>query len=221
MNSTSKIVFLLDVDNTLFDNDAVLADIDQKFHSEFGEECRTRYWTISDNLRKELGYVDYLGALQRYRSESDTDPRMYMLSAFFLEYPFAQRLFPGALDVITHLNKLGETVIVSDGDIVFQPRKIQQSGLWDAVEGRAMIYRHKEQMLDDIRQRFPAEHYVMVDDKLQILTAMKRSWKELLTTVFVRQGHYALNPANIDAYPAADTSIESIADLIHVKFLNK
>ena len=218
MISTGKIIFLLDVDNTLFDNDAVLADIDRQFRVEFGDECRKRYWEISDTLRKELGYVDYLGALQRYRTESNTDPRIFMLSSFFLDYPFAQRVFPGAVDVIAHLNELGKTVIVSDGDIVFQPRKIQQSGLWDAVEGRVMIYRHKEQMLDDIRQRFPAEHYVMVDDKLQILTAMKRSWKDLLTTVFVRQGHYALNPTNIDAYPAADMSVQSIADLIQLRF---
>ena len=218
MNSKSNLIFLLDVDNTLLDNDAVIKDIDHEFGQQFGEENRQRYWDISTALRRELGYVDYLGALQRYRNESRSDPRLYTLSSFLLDYPFSQRLFPQTLDVLQHLSGLGPTVIVSDGDIVFQPRKIQRSGLWDAVEGRVLIYQHKEQMLYDIARRYPAHHYVMVDDKLQILSAMKKSWADLLTTVFVRQGHYAHDKANVDGYPAADISIETIADLLEIDF---
>ncbi|PRC91051.1 HAD family hydrolase [Solimicrobium silvestre] len=215
MSAPEKIVFLLDVDNTLLDGDRIISDIDSHFYKVFGDEGRLRYWAIAESLRLELGYVDYLGAVQRFRSESKEDPRILMLSSFFLDYPFAERLYPRALDLLNHLLRWGNTVIVSDGDMIFQPRKIQRSGLWDAVEGRVLIYQHKEKMLEDIEQRFPSHHYVMVDDKLQILTAMKKIWHNRLTTIFPRQGHYALDPANIAAYPAADMSIEYIADLIN------
>jgi FMN phosphatase YigB (HAD superfamily) len=218
---TSPIVFLLDVDNTLLDNDAVIADIDRQLGCEFGETSRQRYWEIFDQLREESGYVDYLGALQRFRIEAETDPGLAMMSSFLLEYPFTRHLYPQALELLNHLRKWGETVIVTDGDIVYQPRKIQRSGLWNAVDGRVLIYRHKEYMLKDIALRFPAHHYVMVDDKLQILSAMKAVWKNQLTTVFVRQGHYALNPNTIAAYPAADMSIQTIADLIQIDFSDR
>jgi len=218
VTAPEKIVFLLDVDNTLLDNDRITADLDDHLAHAFGDENRDRYWEIFEALRVELGYADYLGALQRYRLEDLNDPRLLMMSSFLVDYPFAERLYPGALDVIAHLRRWGPTVILTDGDVVFQPRKVQRSGLWDAVEGRVLIYLHKEQMLDAVEQRYPAHHYVMVDDKLRILTAMKRIWGERLTSVFPRQGHYALDPANSAAYPPADIMIEHIGELIEIDF---
>ncbi|MGZ8174578.1 MAG: HAD family hydrolase [Methylobacter sp.] len=218
MTAANEVVFLLDIDNTLLDNDRIIADLGGHLTHEFGEESRDRYWEIFEALRSELGYADYLGALQRYRTGAMNDPRLLLMSAFLVDYPFADRLYPGALDVIAYLGRWGQTVILSDGDVVFQPRKAQRSGLWDAVEGRVLIYLHKEQMLDDVEQRYPARHYVMVDDKLRILAAMKRIWGDRLTTIFPRQGHYALDPENIAAYPPADITIEHIGDLIDYDF---
>jgi FMN phosphatase YigB (HAD superfamily) len=206
------VVFLLDCDNTLLDNDRVQDDLRSHLASEFGPESRDRYWDIFEALRVELGYADYLGALQRYRLVAGNDPRLLQMSTFLLDYPFADRLYPGALAVLEHLSRLGPTVILSDGDVVFQPRKIQRSGLWDAVQGRVLIYIHKERMLDDVAQRYPARHYVMVDDKLRILAAMKNVLGDRLTTVFVRQGHYALDP--VSTQPPADLAIERIGDLL-------
>jgi len=218
MTATNELVFLLDVDNTLLDNDRIVADLDNHLAHEFGDESRGRYWEIFEALRVELGYADYLGALQRYRVGVINDPRLLMMSSFLVDYPFAKRLYPGALDVIAHLRRWGTTVILSDGDVVFQPRKVQRSGLWDAVDGRALIYLHKEKMLDDVEQRYPARHYVMVDDKLRILAAMSTVWGDRLTTVFPRQGHYALDPHNLSTYPPADLAIEHIGDLLKCDF---
>ena len=218
MTVANELVFLLDVDNTLLDNDRIVADLSAHLAQEFGDESRDRYWKIFEALRVELGYADYLGALQRYRVGAMNDPRLLMMSSFLVDYPFAERLFPGALDVIAHLRRWGQTVILSDGDVVFQPRKVQQSGLWDAVEGRVLIYLHKEPMLDDVEQCYPACHYIMVDDKLRILAAMKKVWGDRLTTVFPRQGHYALDPGNSAAYPPADITIERIDELINFDF---
>ena len=176
MTAVDDVVFLLDVDNTLLDNDRIVADLDDHLRREFGGESRDRYWAIFEALRVELGYADYLGALQRYRLGDLNDPCLLLMSSFLVDYPFADRLYAGALDVIEHLRVWGPTVILSDGDVVFQPRKTQRSGLWDAVEGRVLIYLHKEQMLDDVEQRYPARHYVMVDDKLRIVAAMKKTW---------------------------------------------
>lgn len=206
-------VFLFDVDNTLFNNDALSADLSQHLENEFGQSARERYWKIFETLRSELGYADYLGALQRYRMEVPDDPQLLRMSAFLIDYPFESRLFPGALRAISHCHRVGPTAILSDGDVVFQPRKVMRSGLWDAFEGRVMIYLHKEQMLDAVERHHPAKHYVMVDDKLRLLDAMKKIWGSKLTTVFVRQGHYALDMANITAYPAADITLEKIGDL--------
>lgn len=214
MTSPQDMVVLLDCDNTLLDNDTVQADLSAHLAREFGVESRDRYWAILEQLRTELGYVDYLGALQRYRLGAEGDTRLLLMSAFLVDYPFATRLYPGALDAIRHLRTWGLTVILSDGDVVFQPRKIQRSGLWAAVEGRVLIYIHKERMLDAVAERYPARHYVMVDDKLRILAAMKRAWQDRVTTIFTRQGHYALDPANILAYPAADVTVERIGDLV-------
>ena len=214
MTTPHEVIYLLDVDNTLLDNDRIIADLGDHLAHEFGDESRDRYWEIFEALRVELGYADYLGALQRYRVGTMNDPRLLMMSSFLMDYPFAERLYPAALDVIAHLGRWGPTVILSDGDVVFQPRKVQRSGLWDAVEGRVLIYLHKEQVLDDVEQRYPASHYVMVDDKLRILAAMKKVWEDRLTTVFPRQGHYALDRGNIAAYPSADVTIEHIRGLI-------
>jgi FMN phosphatase YigB (HAD superfamily) len=209
-----KVVFLLDVDNTLLDNDAVEASLKQHLTKEFGIENCDRYWSLLEELRTELGYADYLGALQRYRLQDLSDPRLLLMSSFLVDYPFADRLYPGALDVIRHLNRWGPTVILSDGDAVFQPRKAQRSGLWDAVEGRVLIYIHKEKMLEDVMRRYPARHYIMVDDKLSILTAIKEILGDRLTSIFPRQGHYANDPKSIAAYPTADITIKAISDLV-------
>jgi FMN phosphatase YigB (HAD superfamily) len=215
MTSQSETVFLLDVDNTLLDNDRVRADLRDHLEWEFGVESRDRYWAIFEELSVECGYADYLGALQRYRLEDLCDPRLLLMSSFLVDYPFADRLYPGSLEVIKHLGAWGPVVILSDGDVVFQPRKVQRSGLWKAVEGRVLIYIHKEQMLDDVERHYPARHYVMVDDKLRILAAMQEIWGDRLTTVWPRQGHYALDPQAIATYPPADLRIERIGDLVN------
>ena len=214
MPQPASVVFLFDVDNTLLDNDAVQGDLSAHLEREFGRSQRDRYWSIFEALRAELGYADYLGALQRYRLENLDEPQLLLMSSFLIDYPFANRVYPDALEVLAHCRRLGPTVILSDGDVVFQPRKVRRSGLWDAVEGRVLIYLHKERMLDSVRQRYPASRYVMVDDKLRILTAMKGAWGAALTTVFPRQGHYALDPKEIAAYPGADVAVERIGDLL-------
>jgi len=210
----NKIVFLFDVDNTLLDNDRVTADLKRHLQREVGPTRAQHYWALFEQLRAELGYADYLGALQRYRIEHPHDPRLLIVSNFLVNYPFANRLYPNSLDVIDHVKQWGPVVILSDGDVVFQPRKVERSGLLEAVDGNALIYVHKEQELDDVEQRYPAEHYVMVDDKLRILAAMKNLWRERLTTVFPRQGHYALDPKTIATYPQADFTVERIGELV-------
>jgi len=215
MTSPKEILFLFDVDNTLLDNDRVQDDLRNHLEREFGAETRDRYWAIFEEMRAEFGYTDYLGALQRYRLEDLCDPRLLMMSSFLVDYPFANRLYSGSLGALEHVRAWGPTVILSDGDVVFQPRKVQRSGLWEAVEGRVLIYIHKEQMLDDVELRYPARHYVMVDDKLRILAAMKRIWGDRLTTVWPRQGHYALDRKAIATYPSADIMIERIGDLVN------
>lgn len=215
-------VFLLDVDNTLLDNDRIIVDLRTHLEHAFGAVSTARYWAIFEALRNELGYADYLGALQRYRAEIDSDgdgtqaQRLLRTSSFLIDYPFSERLYPGALDLIAHLQRFGRTVILTDGDVVFQPRKIQQSGLWDAVRGRVLIYVHKEHHLTAIQARYPAEHYVVIDDKLRLLTAIKRVWGERVTTIFPRQGHYALDTQAIAGYPPPDRQVERIGDLNHL-----
>jgi FMN phosphatase YigB (HAD superfamily) len=211
--SSQETVFLFDVDNTLLDNDAVQNDLSAHLEKEFGRAARERYWAIFETLRSELGYADYLGALQRYRLEDPDDPQLLRMSAFLIDYPFPSRLYPGALQSIAHAARSGPTAILSDGDVVFQPRKVMRSGLWDAVAGRVMIFLHKEQMLEAVARRYPARHYVMIDDKLRLLDAMKTVWGSRLTSIFVRQGHYALDVAALSAYPPADVTLERIGDL--------
>jgi FMN phosphatase YigB (HAD superfamily) len=189
-------------------------DLRHHIETACGAGCRERYWQIFEQLRAELGYADCLGALQRYRVEHPRDPQLLNVSLFLVNYSFAERLYPGAIEAVNRLRRRGRVVILSDGDVVFQPRKVERSGLWDAVSGHVLIYIHQEQMLDDVEQRYPAGHYVLVDDKLRILTAVKRAWGARVTTIFVRQGHYALDPVVVSRYPAADVTIERIADLI-------
>jgi FMN phosphatase YigB (HAD superfamily) len=213
MSDGREVVFLFDVDNTLLDNDAVQGDLGDHLEREFGRAKRDRYWAIFEELRAQLGYADYLGALQRYRLENLDDPQLLLMSSFLVDYPFTKQLYPGALAALERCRRLGPTVLLSDGDVVFQPRKIQRSGLWDAVEGRVLIYLHKEKMLDCVAHRYPARHYVMVDDKVRILAAMKQAWGSKLTTIFPRQGHYALDAAQVAKYPAPDLTIETIGAL--------
>ena len=210
-----QIVFLFDVDNTLLDNDRVTADLQRHLQHEVGPERAQHYWALFEQLRTELGYADYLGALQRYRLEHPRDPRLLSVSKFLVNYPFANRLYPNSLDAIEHVKQWGPVVILSDGDVVFQPRKVDRSGLHEAVDGHALIYVHKEHELADVEERYPAAQYVMVDDKLRILAAIKKIWRSRVTTVFVRQGHYALDPKILAACPAADLSIERIGALLN------
>jgi FMN phosphatase YigB (HAD superfamily) len=214
----SKVVFLFDVDNTLLDNDRVTSDLKRHLESQVGPERAGRYWALFEELRRELGYADYLGALQRYRVENPRDPNLLTVSRFLVNYPFANRLYPNSLDVVEKAGALGPAVILSDGDVVFQPRKVDRSGLFEAVDGNVLIYVHKEKELDDVEKRFPAERYVLVDDKLRILAAVKAVWGSRVTTVFPRQGHYALDPEAAAKYPAADLTVERIGDLLGVDF---
>jgi hypothetical protein len=217
MTPIAPVVFLIDVDNTLLDNDQVTADLKRHLTEEFGQPRQESYWKIFEELRVELGYADYLGALQRYRTANPLDPNILQLSLFFVDYPFASRLYPGALEAIHRLRQWGPTVILSDGDAVFQPLKVQRSGIFAAVEGHVLIYIHKEEQLADVERKYPAKHYVLVDDKLRILTAVKRSWGSRLTTVFPRQGHYAHDAAAVAKLPPADLTIEQIGDLRHLE----
>src|SRR5262245_1931210 len=211
---SSRVVFLFDVDNTLLDNDRVAADLQGHLATEIGVEGAQEYWRIFEQLRTELGYADYLGALQRYRAKHPHAQQLLCMSEFMSSYPFAERLFPDALKVIKHVRQWGPAVILSDGDVVFQPLKIRRSALATTVAGCVLIYVHKEQELDDVEQRYPAEHYVLVDDKLRILDAVKKFWGSRVTTVFVRQGHYAADPKILASYPPADISIGQLGDLL-------
>jgi FMN phosphatase YigB (HAD superfamily) len=207
-------VVLLDVDNTLLENDAVEADLHRHLAAQLGQERAERYWTIFEELRNELGYADYLGALQRLRSAYPHDTRLLEISGYLIEYPFAKRLYPGALDTVHRLNELAQTAILSDGDAVLQPRKIHRSGLWAAVDGDVLVYVHKEHELDDVERHYPAEHYVIVDDKLRILDAIKHGWDSRVTTVFLRQGHYATDVDSLESYSPADLALDAIGELV-------
>ncbi|HYK16906.1 MAG TPA: hypothetical protein VEV37_02740 [Bryobacteraceae bacterium] len=211
-------VFLFDVDNTLLDNDHVTADLKLHLHANVGPERSLRYWQLFEDLRSELGYADYLGALQRYRLEHLHEPNLLAVSYFLMRYPFANRLFPNSIDAVHHVGKWGRAVILSDGDVVFQPHKVYRSGLYEEFEGNVLIYVHKEKELADVEQRYPASHYVIVDDKLRILDAVKKIWKDRVTTVFVRQGHYSHDPKTLAQYPAADVTISRIGDLLDHDF---
>ena len=212
----ADLAFLIDVDNTLLDNGIVVADLRRRLRETAGPDGEKRYWEIFEELFRDPGFADYLGALQHYSLEAPRDPRLFGIALFLLQYPFADRLYPRALDVIARLRTRGRVAIVSDGDVVFQPYKIKRSGLWDAAGGDVLVYIHKQEMLGDIEQRYPARRYVMLDDKIHILAAIKAVWKERVTTVFVRQGHYALDAALVAASPPADVTVESIGEVIEI-----
>ena len=214
MITPENTVFLVDVDNTLLDNDHIQADLKRHLEREFGAACRDRYWAILEDLFTELGYRDYLGALQRYRAERPREIHLLSMSSFLVDYPFANRLYPGSLDVLERFRSWGQTVILSDGDVVFQPRKVERSGIFEAVDGHVLIYIHKEETLDDVERFYPAEHYVLVDDKLRILTTVKKAWRSRVTTVFPRQGQYAHDRKIIAECPPADLTVERIGDLL-------
>jgi len=214
--ATNNIVFLFDVDNTLLDNDRVTADLRRHLEQQVGQERQQRYWDFFEQLRSELGYADYLGALQRYRIEYPRDPGLLTVSHFLVNYPFATRLYPDSLDAIEHVKQWGQAVILSDGDVVFQPLKIERSGISGTVDTNVLIYIHKERELDDVEKRFPADHYVLIDDKLRILTEVKKVWGAKVTTVFPRQGHYAHDPKIVSTLPPADISIDRIGDLMNL-----
>ena len=209
-------VFLFDVDNTLLDNDRVTKDLRTFLENEVGNDRSDHYWDIFETLRTELGYADYLGALQRYRLANPYDSHVLAVSTFLINYPFANRLFPNSLDVLDHFKRLGTVVILTDGDVVFQPRKIESSGLFSAVEGNILIYIHKEKELADVERRYPARRYVLVDDKVRILSAVKEVWGDRVLTVFPKQGHYALDEAQNSRYPPADVEIERIGNLLDI-----
>jgi FMN phosphatase YigB (HAD superfamily) len=208
------VVILLDIDNTLVDNDGVIADLKRHLERDVGAQQQERYWELLEQLRSELGYVDYLGALQRYRLEFPRDFHILRVSLYLVDYPFANRLFPNSLDAIEHAQKLGKTAILSDGDVVFQPHKIQRSGIYEAVDGNVLVYVHKEKELDDVAQRYPADHYVLVDDKVRILAEVKKQWGKRVTTVFPRQGHYAFDEKEVAKYPTPDFTIERIGEFL-------
>lgn len=217
MRQTHDVVFLFDVDNTLLDNDRVTADLRAFLEREVGAERAAEYFEIFEELRAELGYADYLGALQRYRERHPLQSHLLRASSFLIDYPFANRLYPQSLDVLELARELGPAVILSDGDAVFQQRKIERSGLMEAVDGHVLIYIHKEQELGDVRRRYPAQRYVLVDDKLRILAAVKEVWGEAVTTVFPKQGHYAHDPDLLARYPAADVSVDRIGELLDLE----
>ncbi|MFT3743807.1 MAG: hypothetical protein QM785_05880 [Pyrinomonadaceae bacterium] len=212
----SETVFLFDVDNTLLDNDRVTADLRRFLDREVGVERSGNYWEIFEELRAELGYADYLGALQRYRRQHPYDSHLLAVSTYLINYPFANRLFPNSLDVIEKCSGMGQVVILTDGDVVFQPRKIERSGLFEAVGGNILIYIHKEHELEDVERRYPAQRYVLVDDKIRILSAIKDIWGDRVTTVFPRQGHYALDTEHVAKFPAADITVDRIGDILNI-----
>ena len=214
MTETPSVVFLFDVDNTLVDNDRVQAHLKEHLAQTYGAATRDRYWEILEELREKLGYVDYLGALERYRIEALHRPEVLRMSSWLVDYPFADRLYPGALDAVKRVQQWGTPVVLSDGDAVFQPRKVERSGLWHAFDGRVLIYIHKEQELDDVARLYPADHYVMIDDKLRILSTVKKIWGERVTTVFPKQGHYAFDPDILAECPPADIELAKIGDLV-------
>jgi len=218
MITPDSTVFLVDVDNTLLDNDHIQADLKRHLEREFGAACRDRYWMILEQLFSELGYRDYLGALQRYRAERPRDIHLLSMSSYLVDYPFANRLYPGALDVIEQFRGWGRTVILSDGDVVFQPRKVERSGISEAADGNVLIYIHKEEELEDVEQRYPARHYVLVDDKPRILAAVKAVWHDRVTTVLPRQGQYANDTAVVASLPGADLTVERVGDLLSYDF---
>jgi FMN phosphatase YigB (HAD superfamily) len=210
----APVIFLVDVDDTLLDNDRIRTDIQEHLADSYGVVLAERYWTVQERRFVELGYRDYLGAVQEWWEGESADPRLLELSRYLLDYPFADRLYEGALDVLAHLRSLGRTIVLTDGDAVFQPTKVERAGIAAAVDGHVLVYIHKELELDDVERRYPAARYVLVDDKLRILSAAKGFWGERVTTVLPLQGQFATDPEIAAAHPAADVTVEEIGDLL-------
>jgi phosphoglycolate phosphatase-like HAD superfamily hydrolase len=208
-----RTAFLVDVDDTLLDNDRFREDLEQHLEREYGAAARDAYWTIQERRFVDLGYRDYLGAVQEWWESDGRDPRFLTVSGYLLGYPFAERLYPGALDVLDHLRGLGPTIVLTDGDAVFQPSKVARAGI-GVVADALLVYVHKEEELDDVERRFPADRYVLVDDKVRILAAAKLHWGERVTTVLPMTGQFANDPDLLAAHPAPDVTIEGIADLL-------
>ena len=213
---SAPVTFLVDVDNTLLDNDGIRADFEAHLLSAYGEAAREAYWTIQERRFAELGFRDYLGAVEEWWTDARRDPALLAFSEFILEYPYAERLYPDALDVVAWLRRAGPVVALTDGDAVFQARKVSRSGVAAAVDA-VLIYLHKEDELDDVERRHPARHYVLVDDKLRILAAVKEHWRERVTTVLPLQGQFANDADVVASYPAADVTIAAIAELLDVE----
>ena len=213
VTGAALVTFLVDVDDTLLDNDRIRTDIQEHLAASYGTVLAERYWTIQERGFVELGYRDYLGAVEEWEGES-ADPRALELSRYLLDYPFADRLYACALEVLAHLRSLGPTVVLTDGDAVFQPNKIERAGIAAAIDGHVLVYVHKELELADVERRYPAARYVLVDDKLRILSAAKEFWGERVTTVLPLQGQFATDPEIAAAHPAADVTVAGIGDLL-------
>ncbi len=218
MAGEHEIVFLFDVDDTLLDNDAMKADLGQHVLDIFGQAGAKRFWTIYEEQRVKHGYADFLGTLERFRLEHLGQPRAMLLANWLMAYPFAERLYPEALPAVRHVAQWGLPVILTDGDGVFQAYKLVRAGLWDAFEGHVLDYVHKEQELDAVMRAYPARHYVVIDDKPSILSAIKKAWGQRVTTIFVRQGHYALDPKAAAILPHPDMTLENIGALKKQEF---
>jgi FMN phosphatase YigB (HAD superfamily) len=214
MSEVTDTVFLFDVDNTLLDNDRIQADLGEHLAAHYGAEVRDRFWAIFEQLRAELGYADYLGALERYRLEAMHHPKVLRIANWLVDYPFQERLYPNAIEVVKAAKQAGIAVILSDGDAVFQPRKVEKSGLWTVFGDNVLIYVHKELELADVKSHFPARRYILIDDKLRILDAVKRGWGDRVITIFPRQGHYAADAKTLRDFPPADITIDHIGDLL-------
>ncbi|WP_158744178.1 HAD family hydrolase [Acidisphaera sp. L21] len=218
---TAPLVFLVDVDNTLLDNDQFQDALKAHIAKVSGPAARDRYWEIQEHLFHSLGYRDYLGAFQTYRLERPEDVDAIWLSLFVVDFPYATLLYPGALELIAALRKLGRVVALTDGDAVFQPRKLQGAGLIEPLDRHIMICVHKEAEVAEIERRYPAERYVVIDDKIRLLTAFKKVWGNKVMTVFPRQGQFGLDTKVIAANPPADIDVDRIAQLLDGSILNR
>ncbi len=204
-------VFLLDCDNTLLDNDALKADLDVRLRAFLGESLVERFWVVYEGVRGLRGTVDFPLTFERFREDLPDGATLERVRSIIMDYPFAEHVYPATLSTLRYLRRIGLPAIVSDGDSVYQPRKIERSKLADAVEGRVLVYVHKEEHLDEILARWPSDLYVMVDDKARILSATKERFPDRFVTVHVRQGHYGTDPERFAVPP--DVSIEHIGDL--------
>ncbi|MFN2465530.1 MAG: HAD family hydrolase [Candidatus Dormibacteria bacterium] len=211
----ASLVFLIDIDNTLIDNDRVKADMEAQIRQLAGPSGSEDFWNLYEEVREELDYVDLPITLARFRAQRPDVRKFPQISAMLLGYPFEDALYPEALHVVEHLKRMGKVVVLSDGDPVFQPAKIARIGMADAVDSNVLIYAHKEQHLDEVTDLYPAEHYVVIDDKPGVLGRMKARLGPRVTTVQVRQGKYASVGAE-EPGPAPDRTFAGIAGCLQL-----